>query len=448
MSLFGNNIINYRDDYILNEAYIGKTDTLLEIEKEFSAFLAEKHKKTEPLSTNPHILKINKLFEKQFGMEICALKIVPNDVVNGYTKVIGTRFDVAKDIDLSTVVTGDINNGFRFKPDNGFIVLVYLYYGLLFFPNITGGEILAIILHEIGHNFADCLYDTIRFDNRDMMLRWEEYIIKLGINKGLLAALSKGVSVRDYFELRNLYRDMNNANMKKDEEKFRSKSKASHKYKALFDGLKAGYTDFKDLIKSVYRRVTSASNIAKYIRMQGEAKKGQVRKSVSRQNEVFADKFAAVYGYGPELANGLAKMELTNSKADDIISKLPQMFRDAALEYEKQAMKLNDYDCHPAHVQRLRETIMTLERELSKDDIDPRVKEAINSQLEELRDILKQIMDVDKQTTDKAKAQALYNAYVNDNCPTAVDGEIEDAIEDALDKLLEESKKKNKKGKK
>ena len=34
MSIFGNGIYNYRDNYIMNEAYVGKTKTLMEIEEQ------------------------------------------------------------------------------------------------------------------------------------------------------------------------------------------------------------------------------------------------------------------------------------------------------------------------------------------------------------------------------------------------------------------------------
>ena len=33
MSIFGNGLYNYRDNYIVNEAYVGKTKTLMEIEE-------------------------------------------------------------------------------------------------------------------------------------------------------------------------------------------------------------------------------------------------------------------------------------------------------------------------------------------------------------------------------------------------------------------------------
>ena len=55
--------------------------------------------------------------------------------------------------------------------------------------------------------------------------------------------------------------------------------------------------------------------------MKGTNGKEEARKSLSRQNEVIADKFAGVYGYGLEVAQLLKAISMDNDEVDNIINK-------------------------------------------------------------------------------------------------------------------------------
>ena len=130
MALFGNNLYDLRYT-ILNEAYIGKTETLLEIEEEFNKLKAKNLKITANMSTDPCVIRINRLFEKQFGMDIFALKVLPSIRANAYTQVIAMNFDIAEEVDLPSMVTGDINRGFRYKDGNDLCIIVNISYGIM-----------------------------------------------------------------------------------------------------------------------------------------------------------------------------------------------------------------------------------------------------------------------------------------------------------------------------
>jgi hypothetical protein len=82
------------------------------------------------------------------------------------------------------------------------------------------------------------------------------------------------------------------------------------------------------------------------------------------------------------------------------------------------------------------EEIKLLENELKKEDLDPKVKKVIQDQLNQLRDTIKLATTVKEEMSKREKAQTLYNQYMANECPDAVDKEIEDKIEDALDKVL------------
>ena len=92
--------------------------------------------------------------------------------------VIGKRFDIAENVKMSDMVMADKQNGYKFVPNNNFVLLVNIAYGLIADPQYTDAEIVAVILHEIGHNFADCIYDRIDIANKSMMNRLKQIILE------------------------------------------------------------------------------------------------------------------------------------------------------------------------------------------------------------------------------------------------------------------------------
>ena len=161
MSLYGNSIIDYRNTQVVNEAYVGKTPTLEEIEKKIGE-LRENIKFSDNLNRSDQITEINRLFEKQFGMDIFALKVLQTKYIDAYTYSLSTRLDYAeKYASLADMITADMKNGFRFKPGNDAAVVVCISYEFLHNKLWTDAEIMAILLHEIGHNFSGSLYNDI-----------------------------------------------------------------------------------------------------------------------------------------------------------------------------------------------------------------------------------------------------------------------------------------------
>ena len=424
MALFGNNLYDLRYT-ILNEAYIGKTETLLEIEEEFNKLKAKNLKITANMSTDPCVIRINRLFEKQFGMDIFALKVIPSIRANAYTQVIAMNFDIAEEVDLPSMVTGDINRGFRYKDGNDLCIIVNISYGIIMDQRLTGAHIVSCILHEIGHNFADCLYNDINIANKEYMKSLKEYIIKNCFYSSFLKIYT------------NRYRREQDA-------KQRKRGSFVNKLTGLVKGIFGVVSDWDTIITNVIYRITGTStrNVKKYKRMKGTNGKEEARKSLSRQNEVIADKFAGVYGYGLEVAQLLKAISMDNDEVDNIINKLGKNAQKANDAYKQASMDINDFDCHPHLIQRIYDEIKLLERELAKEDIDPIVKEVIVEQLELLKQYVASITEAKEGISNNEAAQRAYNDYVSKKSSDSVDKEIEDKIEESLDRLLEESKKK------
>jgi hypothetical protein len=433
MSVYGNNLYARRKLEFLDEAYIGKTPTLLEIEKHFNAFRSKEMNFYGNLSTDSDIIAINRLFEKQFGMDIFALGIDKTKIPNAYTYVLASNFDIQRQEDLSQCVTGSMDAGFRFKEGNDFCIVVNISYGILADPKYTDAEIVAILLHEIGHNFADCLYDEIRFANKEMYAAYENWLISLATLKGFIFALPL------YRFAKKMLRDNTNTT-----KRINSKKKPTW-LAGLISGLKGKHKDHQSIKREIKARKKRGKGAQAYKRNAGTYGKTKAKGSISRQNEVFADKFAGVYGYGPELGSGLVKLEYSETEEVKKLEEKSKKFKEASREFDEAVRDINDYDCHPQLIQRIIEELKLLRREYEKIDIDPKVKEVIKAQIDELEALLKEITSVSKDFSKDEDAQNAYNEYVKEHLPDAVSDEIEAAIEESLDKLLDEDKQKRKK---
>lgn len=431
MSYFYENIDLYRDYLLLTEAYIGKTPILQEVEQKIG--IARKKVKYYGSNNNtiPEILEINRLMEKQFGMDLFGLKIYTSDYPNAYTTIIAINFDIAKNYVMHNMITADSTNGYRFKKDNGFLIEMYMSSAMLLDDRYTDGELVAVMLHEIGHNFADCIYDKIEIaNNRDILLYQKILIAQIIFYAitviGIPEALSK---LKLYISLHNAY--------KYKKEKKAQKSKRGF-LSGLINGAKAKAEGVYGLVNEILARLTGGASLKSYKRNAKMYKvDDEVRSSIGRQNEVFADKFAGVYGYGPEQASVLTKFSKLPSKAADIISKWGGFFKDLSDKFDEELLDINDFDVHPQVMQRINAEINLLKNELKKEDLDPKIKAAIQKQLDELAEIVENNLKITKEMSKSEKALALYNQMIMNDCPDAIEKELEDAIEAALDAALE-----------
>ena len=70
MAVYGK-YLNRDIRYVINEAYVGKTETLLEIEDAVNKIRSNCKKFTD-MNKSKEVQRLNRLFEKQFGMYFCS----------------------------------------------------------------------------------------------------------------------------------------------------------------------------------------------------------------------------------------------------------------------------------------------------------------------------------------------------------------------------------------
>jgi len=442
MGVYDNHTSDYLIDLVsLDEAYIGKLPGLIEIEKQIGVIRASGLSPFKDNSTSPEVLKLNRLFEKQFGMDVYALHIDPSETVNAYTQVVANTFDLAELEDMPRWVEASQANGFRFKKDNPFCILVTIYFGIINDPQYTDAEILAILLHELGHNFADCLYDVINISNKRMMNNYRAALLKS-------AAIAVWIPILGWIyaaQVKKLINKTLNNGARNAAEKKRQSGK-QHNIAAFFTGLKTKYVDFSAYISEIINRLAGGGWIESYKRylIQNGLGGEETKKKVGRQNEVFADKFAGVYGYGPEQGSALMKMTNNQSKASKKVDSLGEAARRANDSYIEALRDITDFDVHPHLIQRINSEIHLLEAELKKKDIDPKMKAVMQAQIDEMKRQLANLVKAQATASDREKAQAAYNKSKLKNDPNATTEQLEKDIEAAYDRLLDDQKKRSK----
>lgn len=420
MGIYGIKAIN--EKYILlSEAYIGKTETLLEIEKQIG-IIRSNIKRFTDINRSKEVQQLNRLFEKQFGMEIFSLHVEQNNMINAYTIPVATNFDIAFRDNIAKKVAGDKVNGYYFKEKNGLCIICNIYWGLLMCEEITDGEILAVILHELGHNFADAISKTIRVANEEMTRFRLQYLIYTAILTLGLDAIPNYIA----------YRNSTNKVKKKRESKTRNR-----RIKGLMDGIGAKITDLSMYANEIINRLAGPGPIAFYKNTTTEEELKQVKKSVGRQNEVIADRFAGIYGYGPEQASVLIKMHKQVSKAEQFVDKLGGLGKIMNQKYNDAFKDIYKYDCHPHVIQRLNEELRLLNEELAKSDLDPRLIKVMKQQVKELEKLRDEVTTVDAKLPKNEQERALFYQQVAELDPDAVDDEIAEKIAKDFDKIIE-----------
>jgi hypothetical protein len=418
MAIYGKQITRHDIRYIVNEAYIGKTEILLEMEDQINKIRSSLRKFTD-IDKSKEVQKLNRLFEKQFGMEVFALHVIQSNTVNAYTIPVNTRFDVALKSNISKMVQGDPNTGYKFKEGNGLGIVCYIYYGLISNPEFTDAEILAVILHELGHNFADAIYNKIKFANKDYARSYYALLIFISI-------LTFGLGIK------NIKNNKNKTISKKE------KRKIPNPIKGVVLGAKGVIDDFYSFCNEVLARLTGGASwkLSKLGSNEDKQKEYIKTKSLNRQNEVIADKFAGIYGYGPEQVSALLKMDSFESAAEKFTKKIPIFGKIANDSFNNEIKDLCNWDCHPHVIQRAYEEIKTLKAELEKDNLDPKLEKVIREQIDQMEEMIKKATTLVDDAQKSEKCRVEFYKFINDTDRDAVSKEVEDAINQAFDDVL------------
>lgn len=396
MSIYGNEIK-------LNEAYFGKSKDLLAIEKQLHVVRSKWMASSKSALDTAYIgdftddietQKLNRLFEKAFNINCFAIQFIPSSMINACTLPIsykgdtGGRFDIDK-IKKITIVD---KNGFKFNKDNELCIVCIMFTGFAFNPKFTDGEILAVILHELGHNFADAIdpkiaVNSVIFSNVRLLLSIMILIMgsvqdKINIISQIPASSNK--LTKQMIRIRRLAYENNKPLM------------------SLLNFADGVFGLYKDLVISALY-VIDKFNILSIVSKLSNSAIMLAIKPTGYRNEKIADRFVTMHGYGVELTSALSKMETSGQGIliKEVIMEIPVIGGIFNMTDSMMSIILNAFDEHPIWPERLEDQLRALEHELNNNKLDPKMKKEIQNQINEIRAQKNKIIN-DAQTKNPA----------------------------------------------
>lgn len=419
----------------LHEVYFGKTPELQKIEKQLGIFRQKylgRYLTNVHCNSDPDLLKFNRMMEDYFGFGCFTLHIINQPIANAHTYPIDTRLDV---LNTNKHLVAD-KKGFKFNKDADYSALVCIYSGAIFNPEFTDEEVMGIIMHEVGHNFYAAL------DRNHGVLSNLFCIITLiaSIYNAIIYLLMGNISkssdeIKDILTSTNLYRKI----VDKIGQQLRTNQHALvliYDWFETFGNITAtvqgGLFKLLDLI-SVGLMWPALGFLISLMKLRSPF--SLVFLIWAYPNERLADNFCTMYGYGPAQAKALEKIQSRSitlpSKIEDVYNKIPIISNLYAINMSLGYIILETFDAHPNTMSRTKDQLDMLEREAMKEDLDPKMRKVILSDVKACKDQIKKITD----TSDMLDKDILTHAYYKalyENCSSK---RLKDLIYDEVNKF-------------
>lgn len=371
-------------DYFL-EVYYGENDNIRQMQKCITELRKDMFDNwsLSRLNTHPSVKRFNRLVEKEFGFKGFCLYISPKRIINAFTMPIYLNVkSLSKRNNLMSnlVVT---KNGYKFKPEAEYTAYVCIYRGILMDSRLTDREIMAIILHEIGHNFQAAI------SNKQSALAQSATILYIiSIITNLMNFSSIKQILRAPFVLTGAYQ----AIMKSIDDILSTNFKHFYHFTDIFRAtLNEIKYPFNKALKYV-NLISRYSVLPAHLALKLNPFSILIASAMGKyRGEKIADNFATMYGYGPDIASGTSKLE-----GDEILSNIHIPLASPLIGLiESTFMFLYTLpDEHPAAVSRVKDQSDYLKKELEREDFDPKFKKEVMRQIKEIDAQVDEIINI------------------------------------------------------
>lgn len=366
----------------VNETYFGKSKELEIIEKSFDKAIQSKDK-----IDASSLGVVAKQLQKKFGFDNVSLGIDKSPGLNAYTYI-----DIA-DIKKMKIKTSE---GYKALPGNTCSILVVFSPAMLS-GVLSGKELTAITLHEIGHQFA-----SKRILNSSSLRYMASYIRGLSeLDKIIRIASQETNSIADMFMM------IRRVISKLTEDAVFAIKYVINTLILLKDILKT------PTLKDTYNLIgdsTKSNRILNYIKNFDKVKKPI---KVHDLEEEMADSFATIYGYGPELASALTKIEA--SDIDDEFDPYDNSFYNLYIYIP--IYTLLSYICTSDSgiaiqtSRRVYAQLLTLRKEMNDINTDAKTKKRILADIDELEKVYGKYIDERIEAAERNKVKSATDRY-------------------------------------
>lgn len=366
----------------LNETYFGKSKELEIIEKSFDKAIQSKDK-IDAASLGV----VAKQLQKKFGFDNVSIGIDKTPELNAYTYI-----DIA-DIKKMRIKTSE---GYKAMPGNTCNILI-VYSPSMLSGVLSGKELTAITLHEIGHQFA-----AKRIANSSSLRHMASYIRGLSeLDKIIKIASQETNSIADMFMM-----------IRRVISKLTEDAVFAIKY--IINTLILLKDIFKTpTLKDTYNLIGDTS---KFSRIMNYIKNFDIVKKPVRVHDLeeeMADSFATIYGYGPELASALTKIEAVD--IDDNFDPYDNSFYNLYIYIP--IYTLLSYICTTDSgiaiqtSKRVYAQLLTLRKEINDINTDAKTKKRILADIDELEKVYGKYIDERIEAAERNKVKSTTDRY-------------------------------------
>lgn len=369
-----NNNDNKTNDYnikestydIITEAYKGKTPNLLKAEDALSKLIdSMKNDSLKDYTNSPDNKSLENALCNQFGFKSVNIswKRFPSAMSNVYT-----MFNVNV---LFGNSPGFVDSKTGYYDKNHKHVL-YIVADSNAVKNLgwSAQEYLAVLLHEIGHNFDSSPYMLIHLS---MLTISQLTSIMLDIIENKNVPVTLLPTIKQIASTTNSGRTI-----------ISSITAFIEKIKDQFPVLKKFMNGVKIIGSTLSRWAEKGispllilSTVPAYVLFSPLL---QLSSAFMRKNEQHADSFAVYYGYGDSLASALSRLETMNLNVDKVHSPINKVLTDLALANRTIINGL--CGIHGSQDTRIMDTILLIENEIKRGDYPPEVVAELKDQLE------------------------------------------------------------------
>lgn len=397
---------------VLNEVYIGKTKELLAAEQQLDKFRNKymgKYVLNTKVNSDPDLLEFDRMMEKIFGFGCFTLHIHNETTCNAFTMPIDYRYDYANPGNNIIVDA----KGFKFKTECDYACILGIYSGLIFNPNFSTPEIMSVLLHEVGHNFNSAI-------NKPNGALVNFYITTCFLIN--LLNIVDPLAFADIIKNNNTYRKF----VDKLGKQMRENNSMPVAVYDVFVQVMAIVKQCGGIITDAMR-IISMGGFSIYFAIVNGLKQLNFNPinlifkifglKIGYTSEQTADNFVTMYGYGGELSSAQTKLGGKESKsASTVMGKFDNIPIISAILHINEApafLLLGLFDEHPNDVSRIKDQIDMLKRELEKEDIDPKMRKYIESDIRACEEAFYILVDCSEGLNDPYIAKKIYNKMAN-----------------------------------
>lgn len=366
----------------VNETYFGKSKELEIIEKSFDKAIQSKDK-IDAASLGV----VAKQLQKKFGFDNVSIGIDKTPELNAYTYI-----DIA-DIKKMRIKTSE---GYKALPGNTCSILVVFSPAMLS-GVLSGKELTAITLHEIGHQFA-----SKRILNSSSLRYMASYIRGLSeLDKIIRIASQETNSIADMFMM------IRRVISKLTEDAVFAIKYVINTLILLKDIIKT------PTLKDTYNLIgdsTKFNRIMNYIKTFDKVKK-PIR--VHDLEEEMADSFATIYGYGPELASALTKIEASDidEEFDPYDNSFYNLYIYIPIYTLLSYICTSDSGIAIQTSRRVYAQLLTLRKEMNDINTDAKTKKRILADIDELEKVYGKYIDERIEAAERNKVKSTTDRY-------------------------------------